>query len=680
MGIHGKYDHEIKIGTTTKRFNIATGEGGETLYQVTEDIPTYKDPLRVTQTNWIDGHGQHDTAITDMYFDGQSIDTTQEGRFFAGPLISEVQEDDDSDLDSTPVCFLWFARTSELLCATSGEIYRYIADDTTINMTTSMNTTVTSVVCSEDASTAIPVGSTIFIESEQMFVTATGTTLTVIRDFHGTTAASHTATLDIYRYKWTAQAGTAITGVTHMVEFNRVAYAAVGSSTYYWYSTDGDSWSQTDLGYAQKFLSAPDSAGTSNRLWKTRAAVANPNEISETSDGTSVAWSSPAYIGDKSNVITNIFLSNDDLMVGKTDNLYYYDPNGGVHPLMDELKHNRTTRNFQYVTHWEAGTYFSLVDGLGEITARSAFSRMGPLTDIDDINRVGHCVGLTSDKNWLYVAMDEGTNTVIYKGKEVRKKEALRWQWCPFVFLGTETCATLKFVQHSADDKRLWFGYTNSTGYVNLYDDPTADSDARFAAASWIRMSYNYGTNQYWDKMFQSIVTETEGCSANVNVTPKYRKDTDTGNGTALTAAIITNGTVKTNLTTALSCKRIQFELHLATNSSSSTPIVKLFEARGIEKPETIVVHDVTYAIGSTPSKEVKTIKTFLEGGRTSTTLMKFADLRFKESTAGTSTGDYVWVVMEPGFPKIVALKHEKGRQPELGIQVRLQEVSFTIS
>jgi len=179
--------------------------------------------------------------------------------------------------------------------------------------------------------------------------------------------------------------------------------------------------------------------------------------------------------------------------------------------------------------------------------------------------------------------------------------------------------------------------------------------------------------------MFQSVVTETEGCSTNVNVTPKYRSDAAT-DASDLTAAITTNGTVKTNVTTAFSCKRVQFELHLATNSSSSTPIVKLFEARGIEKPEIVRVHDVTYAIGSTPSKEVKTIKAFLEGGRTSTTLMKFADLRFKQSTAGTETGDYTWVIMEPGFPKMVTLKHEKGRQPELGIQVRLQEVSFTIS
>ena len=56
--------------------------------------------------------------------------------------------------------------------------------------------------------------------------------------------------------------------------------------------------------------------------------------------------------------------------------------------------------------------------------------------------------------------------------------------------------------------------------------------------------------------------------------------------------------------------------------------------------------------------------------------MIKFADLRYGDDTAGTN---YVWVVMMPGYPQEVEILHERNRQPELGIKVRLQEVSYTI-
>jgi hypothetical protein len=190
-------------------------------------------------------------------------------------------------------------------------------------------------------------------------------------------------------------------------------------------------------------------------------------------------------------------------------------------------------------------------------------------------------------------------------------------------------------------------------------------------------MSYIYGTNPYWDKLFQSVVTQTKGCAAGITVTPKYYKDTDTS-ASALTATITTNGTVKTNLTTALTCNRISFRLDLASNDSAKTPEVLFFEASGIEKPEVVRIHQCTYALGNKPLSSVKTMRTTLRGARTSTSLIKFADLRYGDTT--TSGTSYIWVVAEPGTPTEVEIKHEKGREPELGLQCSCREVSITIS
>lgn len=602
------HDHQLKIGSTTKNLDLIMGDDGNKMYMVDEQVPQYQDPLLITQTDWKGGHGQHDADMPDSYFEGQSIDTTQPGRLFLGPLINTVLESDASNLDSAVVCFMWFAATSELLCATAGKIYRY------------------------------DVGS----DGE-----------------------------------WTL-ASTTVAGVTSMVEFNGIAYAGVGSSTKYWYSADGDTWTQTDLtdGYALGFFVSSNAASTSNVLWKWK----NPNEIASTSDGRTVAgggsqWTTPAYIGDTSANVTNIFLSNDDLLIGKTDGLYHYDSNGGVHPKLGDLKHNRDTQNFKYVTDWQSAVYFSLITGMGEIYAQGSYEPMGPITNIDDIGKTGTCVGLSSDRDFLYAAIDEGTNTHIYKGKEVRRNNELRWEWCPWVYLATNACATIKVVQHSSTDRRLWFGYGTATGYVKIFDDPVAES-GEFATSGWIRMSYNYGTNQYWDKLVQSVVMEVEGGGTGETVQVKYRKDTDTS-ATQCVAAAATNGTFRTMFSSALSFNRIQFEIHLASNTTANTPEVKFFQVWGVEKPTTVRTHLCTYKVDSKQFERGDTLRTFLRGGRASTTLIKFADLRF--SPSGTGSTDYVWVVMNK-TPKEVEIKHTRERLPELGVAVELREVAFTVS
>ena len=603
-------DHEIKIGSTTKLLELARDDKGRAVYDVSYIAPDTNQILQFVQSDWRGGHGQYDARKIHRYHSGQSIDTTQEGCIFLGPLITTVQEDDDSALDSAPVCFLWFAETGEFLCATSGKIYRY------------------------------DVGSS---------------------------------------GKWTA-ATTTVAGVTHMVEYNGVAYAAVGASTMYYYSTDGDTWTQTDLtdGYANRFLVSPNSAGTQNVLWKFKT----PNEVTNSTDGRTVAgggvqWSSPAYIGDDSSDIVNMFLLNDNFVVGKKDNLVHYDSEGGLHYLLNDLRFNLSSNNFKYVAEWQSAMYFSLGDGLGEITSYDSFEPMGPLTDVDDIGKVGVCYGLAADKDWLYVCYKEGSNYVIYKVTERRDDEGeLEWRYCPWVFLSTNACATIHVCQHSATDRRLWFGYGTSTGYVTLTDNPLADSNARFAASGYIALSYYEAARLYWSKLWQSVVTYTSGCSATKTITPQYRKDAETSY-TGLTAAIITNGTVKTYLTTALNGNRIQFRLNFATNDSTSSPVLKHFEARGILQPERIRVHDCTYLIGTTPSSSAKTMRDFLRAGASATGLIKFADLRYGEKTSDTS---YHWAVLATGYPKEVEIVHEDGRLPEQAIQCRFIEVDFTVS
>lgn len=608
-------DHEFKIDSTTRKLDLMRDEKtGEVMFQAFDDVPQYNTRLTFEQTNWVGGHGKWD------------FDPNEPDRYIEGYAI-------DTFLDGNIILGPLIVEVKE-------------SDDTTLDSA---------------------VAHFVYFNATSEWLCATAG--------------------KIYRYnvganlKWTA-ATTTVAGVTGFMEHNSVMYACLGASTKYYYSTDGITWTQTDLtdGYANGMLSAPNAAGTANVLWKFKT----PNEISQTTDGRTsaaggVQWSTAAYVGDTSNNITRIFLINDRLMIGRTDELYWYDPDGGVHPLMGDLHHNKSTNNFKYSTEWQTSTYFSLGDGLGEITSYDAFEPMGPLTGIDDILKKGTCVGLASDKNFIYAAMDEGALVHIYKGRETSKNGGLRWEWCPFIKLGVD-CATARVCQHSATDRRLWFGYGTHTAYAYLSDNPLADTAYKYAPAGFMIMPYTAGSNQYWTKMWQSLVTETAGCASSggygtIYVTPYYYPE----NYSAAVVAgnVITNGTVKTTFTTAILGNKTAFGIALVTGTNTITPQLKFFQARGIERPETVRIYEAIYKVAGRPSVATDTLRDFLRTGRDSTALIKFADLRFGESTASTS---YKWVVFEPGFPIEVEVSQGKGRLPEMGVKVRMREVSFTVS
>ena len=124
------FDHQLKIGSVTKGLKLVRQQG-QVLYKVSDliasSVENYQEELRYTQKDWKGGHGKHDwdQYEPDKYFEGASIDTTQDGRIFLGPLINTVLEDDDTALDSHVTKFMWFSAIQRLICATAGKVYRY---------------------------------------------------------------------------------------------------------------------------------------------------------------------------------------------------------------------------------------------------------------------------------------------------------------------------------------------------------------------------------------------------------------------------------------------------------------------------------------------------------------------------------------------------------------------------
>ena len=465
----------------------------------------------------------------------------------------------------------------------------------------------------------------------------------------------------------------ALAGVTHegMTEYEKILYLGRGTTGAYYYTADGVTFTATNLDdtTAEGFLVSPNPTGMADVLWKFK----KPNDVRYTSNGrvSGAQWSSPNYVGDTSKNITRLMLSSDTLLAGREDNVYYLDSDGGIHPLYDGLRCNQSTNNFKYSTNWKGALYFSLLTGLGENYGGVAFATVGPLENLINISKTGTCVGLTSDRNFIYTAWKEGTDTIIYKGREIERSGVLRWEWCPFIYLGTNACSTIQVVQHSETDRRLWFGYGNYLAYAKLGDTDGGE----YAPSGFLRTSYFDAGTRDWDKLLQYLITETENCTSNITIQPKYLKDTDTS-ASNLTPIIKNNGTLQSYLLNELSSKRIALQFNFTTNSSAVTPSLTYFQARGILKPELMRIHEATYIIADTPHSRAKELRDLLRNARATTSLIRFADLRYSESTADLT---YHWCIMI-NAPQEIEIRHEKNRQPELGIVVKLQEVDYTVS
>ncbi len=762
-------DHELLIGTTTERLRLIRDENGQVDYSVENFVPEYRNPLTFTQSDWVGGHGQHSMQIPDIYFEGQSIDTTQDGRVFLGPEITTLDGEKLYESYTTAVDGAasvnggtYIAQTfTPTITHTISHAYLYLyrfgspaTVDVSITATSGGTPSGAGLISGTIAGNSLGTGA--YGDKTKVVFTSTttlgsGTQYAVVakatagdgsnlagwarnaagslsggtglrsldsgatwsifagvgqiqffEEYTSNGTALDSAPVDfcwfpaiskwimatsgkvyLYQNEGWIPSNTTLPNVTDLCVFGSYLFAARGTGTAYAYSSDGDTWTESTLtdGSASYFLTAPNSAATADVLWKAKT----PNELKSNTSGINggADWSSTAYIGDTSCNITNLFLVNDNLMIGKTNNLWYYDTDGGTHPLRSDLEKHISTDNFKYIAHWSGATYFSEINGMGEITSQDAYSPMGPLHDIENTGKRGDVVGLASDKDFIYVAVDEGTNTIIYKGREKwRNNTGLRWEWCPWIFLGTNTCATIATCAHTTTDRRLWFGNTSGssyqTGYVKLSDNPTADTNARFTTSGWLRMSYDYGSDPRWDKLWQSAVFEVVGGASGETVGLSYRKDTDTGTTSIITGAS-TNGVYETNFGSSLSCKRAQFQIDLASNTNTATPEVSYFQAKGLEKPTVVRIHNAVYDIGDEPSNRAKTLRDLLRTAQSSTTLIKFADLRYKETTGGSAGVDYVYCVLEPGYPQEIEVRNRgKDARPEQAIKVRLREVSFT--
>ena len=472
--------------------------------------------------------------------------------------------------------------------------------------------------------------------------------------------------------------------INSIVEHNNILYIGMGASVLWYFSTDGLNFTQTDLSdaYANHFIVAPNPAGTQFVLYSAK----NPNELRYTTDGRTVALggqtlSSVAYIGDTSTDFTGGGVVGDKLLLGKEDGIYHYNSDGGVTNLSPELRFTPATNSFKYWAEYHGNIYTTIGNELFELTSYFTITKVDPVGLGDNLSIRGNVCGVIAARDFLYCMVDELTNVTIYQGQLLDNDNTVGWAWHPVGVIAGADSNVISAAPNSTSTLSfyLYYGVGNALQYSHVILRPLAVAVGSFYTTSSVTLPYIYPTNPNWDMIFTSCVTELIGVRAGSSITISYRKDAETS-FTNCTSAITANGITETNLTAALTCARIQYKITWASSGVFRDVQLRYISFKGTEIPTTIRTHDVVYSLGTNYAQTTKTKRDFLNSARTATALTKLADLRWGQKTSGTASGDYVWVRMLPGYPKDMPIVDTKGKQIEIGMNCRWQEVSYTIS
>ena len=463
--------------------------------------------------------------------------------------------------------------------------------------------------------------------------------------------------------------------ITDLCVYGNKMYVGFGSYDTYCYTTDGDTYTDTDLiqHHFSYFITAQSLSAGLFTLWG-----AINYELWSTTDPVAggIAWSGPKYIGESTTNINSLMIHNNMLFIGKPDGLYHLDSSGAVDALLPDMKVAQSSNNFKYHCNYKGELYFSLNTRLGKISSGMSYKVIGPYHDIEDIVIKGTCVGLSADNNYLYCAMYDGTNYVIYKGFEIEED---KWSWCPIY---TTTLAISKMmVSMSGTNTVLWFDRYIYLTRIILSDNPLADSSYQFYSSGYVITPWYDAGARDWDKIISAINCECRGydvntggvdLSATVYVSIYYEVN-ESGTWTLIDSAYTDNNSGATrkyiDASTLANGKKIRFKILLTSDDTTITPIVKLFMVYGKIKPPLVRIYNFAIDVDPREYEASKTKYDFLMGGRTTTALITMIDVY------GTTR----YVTIPPNGITAKYLQSEVGQEPRMLMYITAYEEDWVL-
>ena len=402
--------------------------------------------------------------------------------------------------------------------------------------------------------------------------------------------------------------GAAVTGkdfgastvVTKAVEFDGAIFVGFSSSTPIWKFT-GSAWSQAATVQAKYFakdwLDVPGAVGW--RLWRGYSTNSVDGVLTGSDPLTAANWgpATPFAIGDTSQALTGLVGMRHAVWACKADGLYGLDSSGRATNLLQAIAHLKSANNG--VNPIAIDDYICLphIMGLLEFNPRTAGSNLQSIQPGGDPGNTspvyGRVTAQTYLAGWHYVAIYNGTDTYILKGRRPHEGEAIPpgWIgpkiWHPLVKIPAKTVNCMH-VSGLTTPNRLWMGAGQDVAYITVspINNPLSESGHTYAAAPSIYLSpIDFGARGI-DKELMGFDIENSGFSSSTFAQLKLSIDAGAYTQWGLSATTASRTRLSRPATGSWRGYNTKMRLDITNASSASTPKVKGLIARAALRPQ----------------------------------------------------------------------------------------------
>lgn len=224
---------------------------------------------------------------------------------------------------------------------------------------------------------------------------------------------------------------------TDIIEYESNVFVAMGDSSAYQYSSDGTSWTASNLTENDYTYWTTRAGSAGQVLW----GIKENGSLRNNTDGTNggAAWSAATQVGDTWETVTNMLVAETEIFVFKEEGIWTFDGTtvDDIFPardlaVPDNGKHTLLWRNGYIYTNY--GTQMFEIEPISH-SIRQVFpldERLGHPEINGDITAIG------GDSQHIYFGLKNAAgNTYIMKGNPVDQ------EWHTWTYLGANDCTAI---------------------------------------------------------------------------------------------------------------------------------------------------------------------------------------------------------------------------------------------
>ena len=460
-------------------------------------------------------------------------------------------------------------------------------------------------------------------------------------------------------------------------------YLALNYFAPYYEMTEAQAFTQTNLFPYFQFFKTVHSANPT--MWGNQ----NANQVRSTTDPKAggTAWSGVTNIGAAYHDITDLIDFGGLLYAMKENRPYYLNSSGAVQAdLAPELEALLASTSGKNVHDWKGNLYIPCgQQGLLETDGTTNRFIHPGIYSSNLSDYAGRVMAVASDEEYLFIAVDNGSEIEILAGRDETISGVTDWGWHSIAELTIDGVETMHV--STKYQKRLWIASTNvsqSIYYIPLpvtYGDFVNDANRDFQSNTFMETPWLHGNFRDTNKAYPELTLSMgHAYDADIFFQAHYKT---LSNSTYTFIANYKGSTTSMSQTNLLpdagtnhpTDRMIRLKFTANTDDSTKTPQLLSYQLKGLLYPprRTIIACTVkcaqeTLLRDGTQDASFTQIKATLDEGRIATWPVSIRDIN-------GDTRKVRFLPLPGGTPRWTLHKDEENKRQERWYNLLLQEV-----